>query len=302
MEETQHLERFRDPGNPLFVLARSGRRLTSWWAIPLLLLLFTVAGAAGILFPLETAGEAGLWRSALETSAFLVTGYAPIAVLVVIWVWKREGRGPGTLGLRHTGAIRNLLYGFGFGFGMVAVGVALLLTSGDTTLEFDQSDTMGWIAVAPGLVVLAGWSVQGFTEELMFRGWMLQNTCVQLGPITGAIVTTFFFALAHVDNPGLTPLGTLNLALIGVLFVMLAFQEGGIWAVTGFHIAWNWAQSNVFGFKVSGLDIGGGSFVQVIPGGSETFTGGDFGFEGSIAATTTIVISILVVIALGSRE
>ncbi|CAN5832623.1 type II CAAX endopeptidase family protein [soil metagenome] len=296
------MERFRDPRNQLFKLAGNATRLTRWWAIPLLLILFILAGAPGSLIPLESAEESGLWQSALESSAFLIAVYAPVAVIVGLWVWKREGRGPGTLGLRWTGAIRNLAYGFGFGAGMIGVGVLLLLTSGDTTLEFDQSATRGWIAVAPGLVVLAGWCVQGLTEELMFRGWMLQNTGIQLGPITGAIVTTFFFMIAHIDNPDMTALSALNLAMIGILFVLITLLEGGIWAVGGFHIAWNWAQSNIFGFKVSGLDIGGGSLVQIIPTGSETITGGEFGFEGSVAATTTIVISILIVLALAARD
>jgi CAAX protease family protein len=295
------LDRFLKTGNQLFARARQATRLTRWWAIPLLLFLFSLAGAPGSFIPIESASESGLWRSALESSAFLITAYAPVALLVILWLWRREKRRPNTLGLVRRGAIRNVLYGFGFGAGMIAVGVVLLLTSGDTDLSFEQSSTAGWIALAPGAVVLAGWCVQGLTEEMMFRGWMLQNSGIQLGPIVGAAVTIVFFAMAHLANPGITALSALNIALIGILFTLIAFLEGGLWAVTGFHIAWNWAQSNIFGFKVSGLDVGGGSLIQIVPTGTNGITGGDFGFEGSVAATTTIVIAILVVLAIASR-
>lgn len=296
------MELFRDPGNRLFELARSGARLTAWWAVPLLLFAFTFAGVPGTFIPLESATESGLWESALETTAYLVAGYAPVAVLVGLWVWRREKRGIGTLGLPRAGAVRHALYGFAFGTGMIGLGVGLLLTSGDTTLDFEQSSIRGWVALAPALVVLFGWIAQGLTEEVMFRGWMFQTAGVQLGPIPGAVFMIVVFSLAHAFNPGVTPLAVLNIALIGVLSTLIALLEGGIWTVSGFHIAWNWAQSNIFGFKVSGLDVGGGSFVQIIPTNSNAITGGDFGFEGSVAATTTIVIAILVVLALAARE
>ena len=296
-----YLERLRDPENPLFQLARLGARLTRLWVIPILLFLFLLAGAAGALFPLETAAEAGLWASTLDTTAFLFVGYLPVVALVFLWVWRWEKRGPLTLGLQLRGAVRYGIGGFALGAGLIVVGMILLLTSGDTTLDFDQSSIQGWAVVLPALIVLAGWTVQGLTEEVIFRGWLLQNTGVQLGPLLGAIVATALFALVHFANPGITLLAAINLVLIGVLFTVMALLEGGIWAASGFHIAWNWVQSNIFGFKVSGLDIGGGSIVRIVPSESSEITGGDFGFEGSVAATVTIVIGILLLLAVSSR-
>ncbi len=295
--------RLRDPDGRLFALARSGTRMTRWWLIPILLLFFVLAGAGGEYFPLESAEEAGLWTSALDTTGFLIVGYLPIALVVGLWVWRWEKRGPRTFGLRRGGALRYWLAGFGLGTGLMTLGVVLLATSGSTTVEFDQSSVLGWVAIGPALVVLVGWVAQGFTEELVFRGWMLQNTGAQLGPLAGVTVANIIFALAHLSNPGITPLGATNLVLIGVLFTLIAIVEGGIWAVTGLHIAWNWTQSNLYGFKVSGLDVGGGSLIKVIPDESAgAITGGDFGFEGSIAATITIIIGLVVVLAVASRK
>jgi hypothetical protein len=300
--EDPSLERLRDPNNQFFELARSSARLTRWWAVPLLVIAFTFAGAPGALIPLESADESGLWQSALETAAFFAASFAPVALLIGVWVWRREKRSLGTLGLRRAGALRHSLYGFAFAAGLLGLGAVLLLTSGDATLEFEQSSVQGWIALAPALVVLLGWIVQGLTEEVMFRGWMLQTAGVQLGPVIGASFTVTLFTLAHVFNPGMTALAGFNIFLIGVLFTLLVLLEGGIWAASGFHIAWNWLQSNALGFKVSGLDVGGGSFVRIIPDESSAITGGDFGFEGSVAATVAIAIGILIVLAVASRS
>ena len=295
------LQQLRDPSNSLFAQASQGTRLTAWWAIPLLLLIFTLAGAPGGLIPLESAEESGLWRSTFETTAFLIAVYAPVVLLVFLWVWRREKRRPGSLGLQLPRMGRYLLTGFGFGIGLIGLGLLLMLSGGGVGLRFQQTSTLGWVAVLPALVVLAGWAVQGFAEEVMFRGWMLQNSGIQLGPATGVVFTTMLFALAHALNPGMTGLGALNLVLISILFALLALLEGGIWAASGFHIAWNWAQSNVAGFNVSGLEVGGGSIFEITPGTNATITGGEFGFEGSLAATTAIIIGILVVLAASGR-
>jgi membrane protease YdiL (CAAX protease family) len=295
------LDRFRDPLNPLYELARRGSRLTRWYLIPVLLFIFLLAGSGALFFSLESAVEAGLWDSALDTAAYLIVANLPVTILIGIWLWRWERRDPRTVGLQRSSALRFLLSGFAFGAGLIVVGVVLLVTGGEMTLDFDQTSIQGWSAAGPASIVLLAWVVQGFTEEIIFRGWLLQNTAVQLGPVVGVIVATLIFGLAHLTNPGVTALAALNLVLIGVLFTLIALLEGGIWAASGFHIAWNWAQSNVFGFKVSGLDIGGGSLVGVAPGDSDAIVGGEFGFEGSVAATTTIVIGILIVIAVTSR-
>lgn len=293
---------FRDANNRLFQLARRSESLTRWWAIPLLLLLFTLAGAPALLIPLESAEESDLWRSAFDTTAFFLVSYLPVIALIALWVRRREKRGIATLGLEGASALRHAAIGFIFGAGLIALGVVLILTTGDATLEFEQTDTTGWVAIAPGLVVLLGWSVQGMTEELMFRGWLLQNSGVQLGPLSGAIFTAVVFVFLHLGNPGINTLAVVNLLLVAVLFTLIALLEGGIWAAGAFHVAWNWAQSNVFGFKVSGLEIGGGAIARIVPTGSDAILGGDFGFEGSPAATATLAIGLLIALAAASRR
>ena len=286
--------------NRLFELARQAQRPTRWWIIPPLLLFFTLAGIAGLAFPLETAEEAGLWDSTFQSLGFLTLTYLPVLLPIYIWITKRERRKFSTIGLDPRGAFGKFGMGFAFGFILMTVGAGTAIMFG-AEINTGQIENVGSVAVGPALVILAGWAVQGTVEEIMFRGWLLPITGTQLGPVPGIAFSTLVFAVAHGANPGITTFAVINLFLVGVLFALVALFEGGIWAVSGMHVAWNWAQSNVYGFEVSGLSIGGGSIVRIDPEGSTALTGGDFGFEGSAVATAVIIAGIVLILFCAER-
>lgn len=288
------------PENRLFELARQAKRPTRWWIIPPLLLAFTLAGIGGVAFTVEEAAESGLWNSALQTVGFLTLTYLPVIVPISIWITKRERRPFRTIGLNPRGAIEKFGLGFVFGFILMSVGAATAIMFG-ADVDPGRAEAVGLEAIAPALVVLVGWAIQGTVEEMMFRGWLLQATGVQLAPVAGIAFSTLAFAVAHAANPGINSYAVINLFLIGVLFALVALFEGGLWAVSGLHVAWNWAQSNVYGFEVSGLTIGGGSIVRIDPSGSTALTGGDFGFEGSAVATAVIFAGIFLILACAER-
>lgn len=286
--------------NRLFELARQAKRPTRWWIIPPLLLAFTLAGIGGLAFTLEEAEEAGLWNSAIETVGFLALTYLPVILPIYIWIKKREQRPFWTIGLERRGAIEKFGVGFVFGFILMSVGAGTAIILG-AEVDPGRAEAVGLEAIAPALVVLVGWAIQGTVEEMMFRGWLLPATGVQLSPVAGIAFSTLVFAVAHAANPGLNTYAVINLFLVGVLFALVALFEGGIWAASGLHVAWNWAQSNVYGFEVSGLTIGGGSIVRIDPSGSTALTGGDFGFEGSAIATAVIIAGIFLILAAAER-
>lgn len=288
--------------NRLFVLARTAARPTRWWLIPIWIILFTLAGILGGLFPLESAEEAGVWMSAYNSTGFLVAAYLPVVLLLFLWVHSREGRSIETLGLSLRRAPLGFVIGFLAAVVLVTTGIGLMIATGYGEIVETSSEFRGSAVLLPVLLVLAGWSVQGFAEEVLFRGWLLQNTGAQLGLVPAIAFSTLVFAVAHALNPGVTALSIVNLFLIGTLFALIALLEGGIWAATGFHVAWNWMQSNVFGFEVSGLTIGGGSLLEVRPTGEEMVTGGEFGLEGSIFATIVILIGIGIALAIGASR
>ncbi len=58
------------------------------------------------------------------------------------------------------------------------------------------------------------------------------------------------------------------------------------------HTAWNFAQGNLFGFEVSGIDVSVGSLIDLNLVGSDFVTGGIFGPEAGIVATFILLVSI----------
>ena len=113
-------------------------------------------------------------------------------------------------------------------------------------------------------------------------------------PWLGVGLSSLIFAFYHSLNPNLNPLAVINLILFGLFMAMYVLFDESIWGVFGLHSAWNWAQGNIFGLPVSGMDAGGGTLVNLRFHGPTWFTGGAFGPEAGIPVTVLLVISILV--------
>ena len=70
-----------------------------------------------------------------------------------------------------------------------------------------------------------------FTEELFFRGFMLQTISKNISPAWGVILTTMIFAAVHFEFQSIMPLIILSLVL-NILFI----KTKSIWPGIIFHI------------------------------------------------------------------
>ncbi|MFI6812108.1 CPBP family intramembrane glutamic endopeptidase [Nonomuraea sp. NPDC050328] len=279
--------------NPLFTLARSGRRTTH----PLL----AIAIALGALLFGSAAGEVLLSLIAVPADpavrllVLLVLGFAPTAALVWMWVRGFEGRGWSTLGFTRDRAGWKSLRGFLTGLLSFGLVTGLLVALGYAARENVPE------AFVPALVVLAGWIVQSSTEEVLVRGFLMPVVGARWGAVAGVGVSALLFALLHGLNPGVTPLSVVNLVLVGVLLGLYALYEGALWGVCLWHAAWNWAQGSVFGFEVSGQTTGVLSVVDLREQGPDVVTGGAFGPEGGLASTLVLLLGVAVVVLVARR-
>ena len=64
-----------------------------------------------------------------------------------------------------------------------------------------------------------------------------------------------------------------------------------IWAPFAMHAIWNFLQSTVLGFAVSGMETY--RVLQLEISGPEWLTGGDFGIEGSLLSVLFILAAII---------
>ncbi len=140
--------------------------------------------------------------------------------------------------------------------------------------------------IALGMMVLVA-----FYEEVVFRGYILNNLMESSNKWVALLVSAGLFTLFHWENPGATILPLLNIFLAGVLLGINYVYTKNLWYAILFHFGWNFFEGPVMGFKVSGLGIA--TLLQTELKGDIMLTGGDFGFEGSIIDAGLTVVAII---------
>lgn len=148
------------------------------------------------------------------------------ATLLALYLWVRlkEGRPFATVGFRSRPSGIGL--GAAVAFGMFAAVVLAGVVSGQATLQA-RPPTAALIGGV--LVALAGFVVQGSTEEILTRGYLMQATVRRWGLVAGVAVQAAVFALLHGLNPGTSVPALVNLVLVAVFLAGWALLEGGLW-------------------------------------------------------------------------
>ena len=278
-------------------LAARARRLPHWALAIGLTLALVLVGQLGalpvivILRALYPGGSESVADQPLPGSvamaALLVSTFG--LMLVLLWAWLRwfERRPFWTLGFERAGALRK--YARGFAIGLLAFGasVAILGTSGLTSLDHVEGAAVGGI-----LIVLVGWIVQGASEEILTRGWLLNVIAARYRPWLGVLTSVIVFSLLHGLNPNIGPLPLLNLVLFALFAGLYMLWEDGLWGIAAFHSAWNWAQGNLFGMQVSGNEAGATLLQMKVAAGADLMTGGGFGPEGGLAVTIVMLAAL----------
>jgi len=186
--------------------------------------------------------------------------------------------------------------GLGLILGFVLMGGIFLvewaggwLTVGDEVWRFQ--------ALGPALLMLAGYftlfTLAGAFEEIMFRGYILQNLREWPGTILAVVISSILFGLVHGLNPSFNLFAALNIALAGLAYCYAYLITGNLWLPLAFHFSWNFFQGPVFSFPVSGMSSGGLLLTQVSQTGS-AITGGAFGPEGGLTGLGAQLLGLLI--------
>lgn len=126
-----------------------------------------------------------------------------------------------------------------------------------------------------------GFALVGFTEEMLFRGYLYMRLSEKRGPRAAAIAMSIGFGLAHLSNHGESLLGIVQVIMFGLILCLSVWRTGSlIWAVA-FHAAWDWGESFLFGASDSGNVIKG-ALLTTIAHGPTWLSGGSDGPEGSL--------------------
>jgi len=188
------------------------------------------------------------------------------------------------LGFNGRRVMKDSLLGWGLGFVLVGGGFVILLIFNQ--VEVDGYDFSPFYFF--GFIIF--FIVQSFSEEILFRGFLIPMIQYRLGTMTALIISSLLFFMVHLGNPNASFLGMINLIIGGLLMGLLFLKYKNIWAPTGFHASWNFVQSAFLGFPVSGLEIH--SLVDLEETGNDYITGGAFGYEGSLVSIIILLLCI----------
>ncbi|MDP9309756.1 MAG: CPBP family intramembrane metalloprotease [Chloroflexota bacterium] len=295
------------PNNHLIALARQGKRLPHLVLLLIVSIIATfvmqILGIIPALLVLQLLGAGD--NSALASAArgaILLIGSTSL-IFAFIWAWLRwfDQRPYWTLGLEPRGALGKYARGLLVGLLMFAAAVGLAAAFGYVAYEQGDPQQQGLAALGGVLLITLGWIVQGASEEVLCRGWLLPSIGGRYRPWLGVFISALVFALLHSLNPGLSVLAMVNLFLFGIFAALYALYEGGLWGIFALHSVWNWAQGNLFGFEVSGTTPEGGSLLNLQETGPDLITGGRFGPEGGLVVSAVLLGGILVLVALARR-
>jgi len=228
--------------------------------------------------------------------------FAFISLLVFFRVKVIEKRSFSSIGFNKNNWLKKYSLGFLIGLAMMSIIVLILFPFGYITVEKNPIQPVGISAISSVLVILFGWIIQGATEEIVTRGWLLNVLSTKYNIGVGLLISSTLFGLMHLTNPNVNYIAVINIILVGLFYGLYVIKTNDLWAVCGMHSAWNFAQGNIFGFKVSGLDVSVGSLIDLNLVGSDFVTGGIFGPEAGITATFILLASIGILLFIDKKR
>lgn len=143
------------------------------------------------------------------------------------------------------------------------------------------------------LTVLYKLAIVSWWEELLFRGYFLQNLAAGTNLIWATVISSLAFGLIHILNPDGTIMGGILIVLITPQLIYAYVKTGQLWLPIGLHLGWNFFQASIFGFPASGQVSP--SLISQSPTGPEWLSGGKFGAEGSILIIPVTILSYLLI-------
>jgi uncharacterized protein len=258
------------------------RGLRAGWRCALFVAIFVIGGdwlnrlLSRLHFPDRTFTWAGFLPNELMDFAF---------VAAIAWVMSRiERERFSSYGLplvRDSG--RLLLKGAVWGFLPSALILIPIFAAGGCS--YHGLAVHGRDLVFYAVLWAAGMLAMGFSEEFLFRGYLLKTLSEGIGFWPAAVVLSSLFGLVHLlFKPHEDWIDPTSITLYGLFWCLTLRRTGSLWFAVGFHAASDYADMIAFAEPNSGND------GKPIPGhlldirfhGPDWLTGGPRGTEASL--------------------
>lgn len=220
----------------------------------------------------------------------IVMLFAEILLTLIVMLYCRvfEKRKLSTLGFVKKGMVKQYIGGLAAGAAAFSAVYFICVITGSVKCEGISQNIMPLYIIGYFL----GYLLQGMAEEVLCRGYLMVSLSRRYHVTLAVAASSLFFAFLHSGNSGLTPLAYINLFLFGVLASLLLLDFGNIWIAGAFHSIWNFAQGNIYGVQVSGMDVSNSVLSTSYTYGMEIINGGSFGMEGGLAVSFIFIAGI----------
>ena len=242
------------------------------------------------------------WSATLEMSpAFMVISlFATVGLIIaaLVYVLCMEKRKARTMGLTKKAFFSE--YGIGLAVGLVMFSAVIGLGVLFGGLSYAGVTVAGALPMI--LLMFVGYMIQGASEELLCRGYFCVSVARRSSVAVAILANSLVFALLHLANDGISWLAMLNLVLFGVFASVYMIRRGNLWGICAIHSIWNFAQGNLFGLQVSGMEMNASVFSFTQNAGKSWINGGAFGPEGGICVTIVLVVAIAVMLCMKNKD
>jgi membrane protease YdiL (CAAX protease family) len=238
------------------------------------------------------------------TSFYVLVRVLQLAeILLFAWIAARlERKSFAAYGLPWRPALR-IRFWQGAAFGIVSLSALVLTLSALGGLRLTPPAHVGPEAPLVGAGYLLLFIILALREEFLYRGYGLSTLAGNIGFWPSAVIWSGWFMASHANNSGETGLGLATVGLFGVLACLLLRITGNLWMPIGFHAAWNWGETFLFGVGDSGHAAAPGHFftASVSTSAPGWLSGGATGPEGS-ALCVALIATLILGLALSRRQ
>ena len=285
---------WRQRGMAWFFTGPHGIRLP--WAI-LIFMVLVGASQIGLVLLLKSQGlHSKDLVSDPDSAMGVILGLVPGVVSILfatVAMALIERRGLANYAFAFSGMLVRFFYGILVGAGVLSALVGTLWGLG--ALTFDGVVLQGDEIWRQGLLWAGACLMVGVLEETVMRGFLLARLTRTMGFIWASLLTSALFLAGHIPNAGESLIGLASAGVVALVFCYSIWKTGSLWWAIGFHAAWNWAQTYLFGVGNSG-SLGSGALMVSHPQGEAWLSGGSTGPEGSVLAFAAIAVAALLIL------
>lgn len=222
-----------------------------------------------------------------------------LAILIIYAIGVKRDR-KYVFSFAHGKIGRNILFGLAgalTGFLMMGVCILAAVIHGDLVVKPAFTISGEILLLAVGAVLL-----QSSEEEIEARGFVFGKMNNEGVPMLIAVLASAcYFAFLHAMNPGFGLIPMLSLTLVGILYALSYYYFESIWFVCTTHMMWNFTQDFLFGLPNSGkAAVASVLQGQTTSARTDFFFDEVFGIEGSTMALIVNVVTIVLVVIIGS--